>query len=137
MTNQTVINAIALALEPLQATVYVTEAKQDIRDGDIIVMATGTMSSRLTAWRYSVGYSFDVIYLSEDKEKALAVADDLFELLEEINTDDGRIRGSGFSYHWADGALHFLVTYQVLLTRVQEQGPMMKRLTINGGIKNG
>ena len=78
MTNQTVINAIAQALEPLQATVYVTEAKQDIRDGDIIVMATGTMSSRLTAWRYSVGYSFDVIYLSEDKEKALAVADDLF-----------------------------------------------------------
>lgn len=137
MTNQTVINAIALALEPLQTTVYVSEGKQDIRDGDIIVMATGTMSSRLTDSRYSITYSFDVVYLSEDKEKALAVADELFNLLEEINTDEGRIRGSGLSYHWTDGALHFLVTYQVFLYRAREQGPMMKRLAINGGIKNG
>lgn len=137
MNEQTVINAIAMALAPTGAPVYVTEIKQNINDGDFLIQSLQPGYTMLITDHYQASYPFDVIYIADDKEKALAMADTLFDLLEEIDTSDGRIRGSGFSWHWTDGALHFLVTYPVHVYRPREKGPLMKKLTVNGGVANG
>lgn len=137
MNEQTVINGVATALAPTGATVYVTEIKQDIQDGDILIQSLQPGYNQLLTGRYDASYPFDVIYITDDKEKALAMADTLFDLLEEFDTADGRIRGHGFAWHYTDGALHFLVTYRATLQRPQDTAPMMKKLTINGGVTNG
>lgn len=137
MNEQTVINAIATALAPTGATVYVTELKQNINDGDILIQSLQPGYTPMLTDRYQAAYPFDIIYINEDREKALAMADTLFDLLEEFDTADGRIRGHGFAWHYTDGALHFLVTYRAILQRPQDTAPMMKKLTINGGVSNG
>ena len=136
MTTQTIINAISMALKQTKATaVYEDEVKQGFQDNSIFInVVRVSYTPKLTRGKTG-SYSFDVIYYTDSNTDAYDMATVLLDLLEEVDTEDGRIRGSGISYRHTGDALHFLITYNVSLAGVVVNDPYMMKVTTEESVK--
>lgn len=136
MTTQTIINAISVALKQTSATVvYEDEVKQGFQDDSIFInVISCTYTPKMNTCKEG-RFSFDVIYYTDSKTAAYDMANVLLDLLKEIETEDGRIRGSNISFRYTGDSLHFLITYNVSLFEVAAADPYMMNVKTEESVK--
>lgn len=126
-----------------KAPTYTDFAKQNIIFPCFRILAIEPEQDNHLINRYKRTYNFDIQYFAdengdiEDYEKLMALADDLFFILEIITIGhDVKVRGLNMSHRITDGVLHFFVTYEFFVDKLPKD-VKMEELEQDWRIKDG
>lgn len=118
---------------------YTEKVEQGFSEPCFFVSLINQIQRQRLGHRYRETYSFDIIYFpSEDAEvnkECLAVAEELYELLEFITAGDDQLRGININSRVDDNVLHFLVDYNVSIVRTKAVEEKMEGVIIYGETK--
>lgn len=114
------IDAISIQLDKyLDAeNIYVNQQLQDFETPCFIIQMIDSLKELKLNTRQKRIYPFDIVYIakeSEDIETLYAMGDFLYETLDMLEVEDDLVRGLDLEYKIVDNALHFFVTYPMLL----------------------
>lgn len=136
MNDTIMLDGVVAALKNLNSgPVYEKEVKQGFASPSFYANRVNTAQTLLGSGFKRVDYVFDVIYFNDDKPAAYAMGETLSQVLLEVTTDDGLIRGTGISYQYIEDALHFYVTYSVRM-RATAKDEFMAKLKVEGSVKD-
>ena len=145
ITEQT-IDAISIALDELFNTdsdeyeIYTESIEQGLKEPCFIIQqATNTHTKELKN-RYKRQQTFDIAYIAKDKinskKEINQVIEKLYDGLELIKMGQSLIRGSDMSFSSEKDEAHFLVDYNLFISKEQESETMMEKLSSKGGLKS-
>lgn len=114
------IDAISIQLDKyLDAeNIYVNQQLQDFETPCFIIQMIDSLKELKLNTRQKRIYPFDIVYIakeSEDIETLYAMGDFLYETLDMLEVEEELVRGLDLEYKIVDNALHFFVTYPMLL----------------------
>lgn len=114
------IDAISVQLDKYLniENIYVNEQLQDFETPCFIIHVIGSMKNLMLNTRQKRVYPFDIVYMAEDSkdiDTLYTMGDFLYELLDMLEIDEELVRGIDLEYKIVDNALHFFVTYPMLL----------------------
>ncbi len=114
------IDAISVQLDKYLniENIYVNEQLQDFETPCFIIHVISSMKNLMLNTRQKRVYPFDIVYMAEDSkdiDTLYTMGDFLYELLDMLEIDEELVRGIDLEYKIVDNALHFFVTYPMLL----------------------
>ncbi|SEN80253.1 hypothetical protein SAMN05216454_11423 [Peptostreptococcus russellii] len=114
------IDAISVQLDKYLniENIYVNEQLQDFETPCFIIHVISSMKNLMLNTRQRRVYPFDIVYMAEDSkdiDTLYTMGDFLYELLDMLEIDEELVRGIDLEYKIVDNALHFFVTYPMLL----------------------
>ena len=135
-----VVSAISNTLEKTfpEVEIYVNKLKQGFEEPCFFIDLLNPSEKQIIGNRYLRSYLFDIVYFPKKKssEEIFEVLDKLYSVLEYIELDDGTlIRGIERSSREEDRILHFFITYEMFIYKLDEEKPKMKKLDVNNGLK--
>lgn len=108
------------------------ELKQDFEPPAVWILELKTTQEHVIRNRYNRRYNFDIQYFPKNEigitQEINEVTDALLLGLEYITAGGNLIRGSDISYEMQDKILHFFITYEVFVLKIQDKGPLMEEL---------
>lgn len=139
MLNE-IVNGIGLKLSKSfnGIDIHKEELEQGFEEPCFFIDLLNPSEKQIIGNRYLRSYLFDVVYFPKKKssEEIFEVLDKLYSVLEYIELDDGTlIRGIGRSSREEDRILHFFITYEMFIYKLDEEKPKMKKLDVNNGLK--
>ncbi|MEK3735511.1 DUF6838 family protein [Paenibacillus sp. FSL M8-0334] len=108
--------------------------RQGLIEPCFIVLLLNAAHGRIQGRRYQQSHSFDVHYFSATND-FMAVASQLLDVLEWVEIDGMKFRGTGMNYEVIDDVLHFYVDYNYHVMRIKEPGIKMGQLEQEGRLK--
>lgn len=117
--------------------VYDEEIKQGLRPPAFFIKLLSTSQDREIGRRYMRTHLFDVHYFTDTNEDGHAIAETLYDILENIVVPDGKIRGTGMNHEVVGDILHFFVDYNVHVLRTKPVFPLMQKLEQEVSVKDG
>lgn len=137
-------NGISKALYTATQTVtYAEFPRQDIIFPCFRILVENPTQENELGTRKRRRYDFDIQYFLDetgeldDEEGLRELADRMYDILEVIDLEDGKIRGRDLNWRITDGVLHFFVSYTVWLYKAKEKETYMKTLDANWEVKDG
>ena len=139
-----IVKGLATALH--QSTglpVYIDFRKQKAQFPCFYIKLLETSQEQELTNRYWREHDFDVMLFQDengevnDMQGLRDIADTLLMALEYITVDARVLRGTDMSYRVTDKVLHFFVSYNVFIAKVEDPIPMMESLQTEGSIKHG
>lgn len=139
MLNE-IVNGIGLKLSKSfnGIDIHKEELEQGFEEPCFFIDLLNPSEKQIIGNRYLRSYLFDIVYFPKKKssEEIFEVLDKLYSVLEYIELDDGTlIRGIERSSREEDRILHFFITYEMFIYKLDEEKPKMKKLDINNGLK--
>ena len=139
MLNE-IVNGIGLKLSKSfnGIDIHKEELEQGFEEPCFFIDLLNPSEKQIIGNRYLRSYLFDIAYFPKKKssEEIFEVLDKLYSVLEYIELDDGTlIRGIERSSREEDRILHFFITYEMFIYKLDEEKPKMKKLDINNGLK--
>lgn len=139
MLNE-IVNGIGLKLSKSfnGIDIHKEELEQGFEEPCFFIDLLNPSEKQIIGNRYLRSYLFDVVYFPKKKssEEIFEVLDKLYSVLEYIELDDGTlIRGIERSSREEDRILHFFITYEMFIYKLDEEKPKMKKLDVNNGLK--
>ena len=139
MLNE-IINGIGLKLSKSfnDIDIHKEELEQGFEEPCFFIDLLNPSEKQIIGNRYLRSYLFDIVYFPKKKssEEIFEVLDKLYSVLEYIELDDGTlIRGIEKSSREEDRILHFFITYEMFIYKLDEEKPKMKKLDVNNGLK--
>ena len=139
MLNE-IVNGIGLKLSKSfnGINIHKEELEQGFEEPCFFIDLLNPSEKQIIGNRYLRSYLFDIVYFPKKKssEETFEVLDKLYSVLEYIELDDGTlIRGIERSSREEDRILHFFVTYEMFIYKLDEEKPKMKKLDVNNGLK--
>nr|DAS52531.1 MAG TPA: tail completion protein [Caudoviricetes sp.] len=139
MLNE-IVNGIGLKLSKSfnGIDIHKEELEQGFEEPCFFIDLLNPSEKQIIGNRYLRSYLFDIVYFPKKKssEEIFEVLDKLYSVLEYIELDDGTlIRGIERSSREEDRILHFLITYEIFIYKLDEEKPKMKKLDVNNGLK--
>ena len=139
MLNE-IVNGIGLKLSKSfnGIDIHKEELEQGFEEPCFFIDLLNPSEKQIIGNRYLRSYLFDIAYFPKKKssEEIFEVLDKLYSVLEYIELDDGTlIRGIERSSREEDRILHFLITYEIFIYKLDEEKPKMKKLDVNNGLK--
>ncbi|MDR0671885.1 MAG: hypothetical protein LBF64_06185 [Oscillospiraceae bacterium] len=138
-----IFDAISARLHGVFGSEYEIYADRDIGQGltepCFFIALIQSEQIRKIGGRYYCPSAFDVHYFpraDRDNKELHDVSATLFSALEFVETPGGDlIRGTSMRAEVADGVLHFFVSYNMYLLRLEERGlDAMDHLRMEGGV---
>ena len=118
--------------------IHKEELEQGFEEPCFFIDLLNPSEKQIIGNRYLRSYLFDIVYFPKKKssEEIFEVLDKLYSVLEYIELDDGTlIRGIERSSREEDRILHFFITYEMFIYKLDEEKPKMKKLDVNNGLK--
>lgn len=109
--------------------------RQGLTEPCFIVLLLNAAHERIQGRRYQQSHSFDVHYFSATNEDFMAVANKLLDVLEWVEIDGMKFRGTGMNYEVIDDVLHFYADYNYHVMRSKDPGIKMGQLEQEGRLK--
>lgn len=139
MLNE-IVNGIGLKLSKSfnGIDIHKEELEQGFEEPCFFIDLLNPSEKQIIGNRYLRSYLFDIVYFPKKKssEDIFEVLDKLYSVLEYIELDDGTlIRGIERSSREEDRILHFFITYEMFIYKLDEEKPKMKKLDVNNGLK--
>ena len=139
MLNE-IVNGIGLKLSKSfnGIDIHKEELEQGFEEPCFFIDLLNPSEKQIIGNRYLRSYLFDIVYFPKKKssEEIFEVLDKLYSVLEYIELDDGTlIRGIERSSREEDRILHFFITYEIFIYKLDEEKPKMKKLDVNNGLK--
>lgn len=139
MLNE-IVNGIGLKLSKSfnGIDIHKEELEQGFEEPCFFIDLLNPSEKQIIGNRYLRSYLFDIVYFPKKKssEEIFEVLDKLYSVLEYIELDDGTlIRGIEKSSREEDRILHFFITYEMFIYKLDEEKPKMKKLDVNNGLK--
>ena len=139
MLNE-IVNGIGLKLSKSfnGIDIHKEELEQGFEEPCFFINLLNPSEKQIIGNRYLRSYLFDIVYFPKKKssEEIFEVLDKLYSVLEYIELDDGTlIRGIERSSREEDRILHFFITYEMFIYKLDEEKPKMKKLDVNNGLK--
>lgn len=139
MLNE-IVNGIGLKLSKSfnGIDIHKEELEQGFEEPCFFIDLLNPSEKQIIGNRYLRSYLFDIVYFPKKKssEEIFEVLDKLYSVLEYIELDNGTlIRGIERSSREEDRILHFFITYEMFIYKLDEEKPKMKKLDINNGLK--
>lgn len=139
MLNE-IVNGIGLKLSKSfnGIDIHKEELEQGFEEPCFFIDLLNPSEKQIIGNRYLRSYLFDIVYFPKKKssEEIFEVLDKLYSVLEHIELDDGTlIRGIERSSREEDRILHFFITYEMFIYKLDEEKPKMKKLDVNNGLK--
>lgn len=139
MLNE-IVNGIGLKLSKSfnGIDIHKEELEQGFEEPCFFIDLLNPSEKQIIGNRYLRSYLFDIVYFPKKKssEEIFEVLDKLYSVLEYIELDDGTlIRGIERSSREEDRVLHFFITYEMFIYKLDEEKPKMKKLDVNNGLK--
>ena len=139
MLNE-IVNGIGLKLSKSfnGIDIHKEELEQGFEEPCFFIDLLNPSEKQIIGNRYLRSYLFDVVYFPKKKssEEIFEVLDKLYSVFEYIELDDGTlIRGIERSSREEDRVLHFFITYEMFIYKLDEEKPKMKKLDVNNGLK--
>ena len=139
MLNE-IVNGIGLKLSKSfnGIDIHKEELEQGFEEPCFFIDLLNPSEEQIIGNRYLRSYLFDIVYFPKKKssEEIFEVLDKLYSVLEYIELDDGTlIRGIERSSREEDRILHFFITYEMFIYKLDEEKPKMKKLDVNNGLK--
>lgn len=139
MLNE-IVNGIGLKLSKSfnGIDIHKEELEQGFEEPCFFINLLNPSEKQIIGNRYLRSYLFDIVYFPKKKssEEIFEVLDKLYSVLEYIELDDGTlIRGIERSSREEDRILHFFITYEMFIYKLDEGKPKMKKLDVNNGLK--
>lgn len=139
MLNE-IVNGIGLKLSKSfnGIDIHKEELEQGFEEPCFFIDLLNHGEKQIIGNRYLRSYLFDIVYFPKKKssEEIFEVLDKLYSVLEYIELDDSTlIRGIDRNSREEDKVLHFFVTYEMFIYKLDEEKPKMKKLDVNNGLK--
>ena len=139
MLNE-IVNAIGLKLsENFEGIdVHREELEQGFKDPCFFIDLLNPSEKQIVGNRYLRSYLFDIVYFPKNKkaQEIFETLDKLYTVLEYIKLDDGTlVRGADRNSREEDKVLHFFVTYEMFIYKLDGEKTKMGQLGINTGLK--
>ena len=139
MLNE-IVNGIGLKLSKSfnGIDIHKEELEQGFEEPCFFIDLLNPSEKQIIGNRYLRSYLFDIVYFPKKKssEEIFEVLDKLYSVLEYIELDDSTlIRGNDRNSREEDKVLHFFVTYEIFIYKLDEEKPKMKKLDVNNGLK--
>lgn len=139
MLNE-IVNGIGLKLSKSfnGIDIHKEELEQGFEEPCFFIDLLNPSEKQIFGNRYLRSYLFDIVYFPKKKssEEIFEVLDKLYSVLEYIELDDSTlIRGNDRNSREEDKVLHFFVTYEMFIYKLDEEKPKMKKLDVNNGLK--
>ena len=139
MLNE-IVNAIGLKLsENFEGIdVHREELEQGFKEPCFFIDLLNPSEKQIVGNRYLRSYLFDIVYFPERKkaQDIFEMLDKLYTVLEYIKLDDGTlVRGTDRNSREEDKVLHFFVTYEMFIYKLDGEKTKMEKLGINAGLK--
>ena len=139
MLNE-IVNGIGLKLSKSfnGINIHKEELEQGFEEPCFFIDLLNPSEKQIIGNRYLRSYLFDIVYFPKKKssEETFEVLDKLYSVLEYIELDDSTlIRGIDRNSREEDKVLHFFVTYEMFIYKLDEEKPKMKKLDVNNGLK--
>ena len=139
MLNE-IVNGIGLKLSKSfnGIDIHKEELEQGFEEPCFFIDLLNPSEKQIIGNRYLRSYLFDIVYFPKKKssEEIFEVLDKLYSVLEYIELDDGTlIRGIERSSREEDRILHFFITYEMFIYKLDEEKSKMKKLDVNNGLK--
>ena len=139
MLNE-IVNGIGLKLSKSfnGIDIHKEELEQGFEEPCFFIDLLNPSEKQIIGNRYLRSYLFDIVYCPKKKssEEIFEVLDKLYSVLEYIELDDGTlIRGIERSSREEDRILHFFITYEMFIYKLDEEKPKMKKLDVNNRLK--
>lgn len=139
MLNE-IVNGIGLKLSKSfnGIDIHKEELEQGFEEPCFFIDLLNPSEKQLIGNRYLRSYLFDIVYFPKKKssEEIFEVLDKLYSVLEYIELDDSTlIRGIDRNSREEDKVLHFFVTYEMFIYKLDEEKTKMKKLDVNNGLK--
>ena len=139
MLNE-IVNAIGLKLsENFEGIdVHREELEQGFKEPCFFIDLLNPSEKQIVGNRYLRSYLFDIVYFPERKkaQDIFETLDKLYTVLEYIKLDDGTlVRGTDRNSREEDKVLHFFVTYEMFIYKLDGKKTKMGKLGINAGLK--
>lgn len=139
MLNE-IVNGIGLKLSKSfnGIDIHKEELEQGFEEPCFFIDLLNPSEKQIIGNRYLRSYLFDIVYFPKKKssEEIFEVLDKLYSVLEYIGLDDGTlIRGIERNSREEDRILHFFITYEMFIYKLDEEKPKMKKLDVNNGLK--
>lgn len=114
--------------------IYKESVEQDLQKSCFFIMCLNSTDEEKAGTRHNRTYPCIIKYFpaSEDKamQECLSVMDDLYQLLEIINTDIKKFRSKEMKAEIEEGVLKFQVTYSGFILAKKEE-PFMEELEVD------
>lgn len=139
MLNE-IVNGIGLKLSKSfnGIDIHKEELEQGFEEPCFFIDLLNPGEKQIIGNRYLRSYLFDIVYFPKKKssEEIFEVLDKLYSVLEYIELDDSTlIRGIDRNSREEDRILHFFITYEMFIYKLDEEKPKMKKLDVNNGLK--
>lgn len=139
MLNE-IVNGIGLKLSKSfnGIDIHKEELEQGFEEPCFFIDLLNPSEKQIIGNRYLRSYLFDIAYFPKKKSsrEIFEVLDKLYSVLEYIELDDGTlIRGIERSSREEDRILHFFITYEMFIYKLDEEKPKMKKIDVNNGLK--
>lgn len=139
MLNE-IVNAIGLNLsENFEGIdVHREELEQGFKKPCFFIDLLNPSEKQIVGNRYLRSYLFDITYFPKGKkaQEIFETLDKLYTVLEYIKLDDGTlVRGTDRNPREEDKVLHFFVTYEMFIYKLDGEKTKMGKLGINTGLK--
>ena len=139
MLNE-IVNGIGLKLSKSfnGIDIHKEELEQGFEEPCFFIDLLNPSEKQIIGNRYLRSYLFDIAYFPKKKSSGeiFEVLDKLYSVLEYIELDDGTlIRGIERSSREEDRILHFFITYEMFIYKLDEEKPKMKKLDVNNRLK--
>ena len=139
MLNE-IVNGIGLKLSKSfnGIDIHKEELEQGFEEPCFFIDLLNPSEKQIIGNRYLRSYLFDIVYFPKKKssEEIFEVLDKLYSVLEYIELNDGTlIRGIERSSREEDRILHFFITYEMFIYKLDEEKPKMKKLDVSNGLK--
>ena len=139
MLNE-IVNGIGLKLSKSfnGIDIHKEELEQGFEEPCFFIDLLNPSEKQIIGNRYLRSYLFDIAYFPKKKssEEIFEVLDKLYSVLEYIELDDSTlVRGIDRNSREEDKVLHFFVTYEMFIYKLDEEKPKMKKLDVNNGLK--
>lgn len=141
MLNE-IVKGISLALNTAFGdgyAIYQDDVEQGLEEPCFFISVLSPQLSPLVGWRSVKRNPFDILYFPTAPGKnaeMFDIAETMMECLAQIRLPNGDLlRGTGMHYEVADDVLHFMVNYNLILSR-REEKESMETLESRQQVKN-
>ena len=126
---QDIINSISIAINDAfgyDYYIYTESIEQGLKEPCFFITTISPSKEQFLGRRYFSKNTFCIHYMPKGNknEECIQVAEQLFDILEILNTSIGPIRGRNLRTEIVDGMLHFFVDYNVFSYKEVEQDTM-------------
>ncbi|MGG3278865.1 phage tail terminator family protein [Paenibacillus solani] len=135
MNADQVTDAVTFKLDQTFGWPVYGKNRQGLKEPCFIVLLLNVDHGRLQGRRYARGHQFNVHFFSATNDDFIVVADRLFDVLEWIEIDGLKFKGTGMNFEVIDDVMHFYVDYNYHVMRAKEPGIKMKQMEQEGRLK--